>query len=109
MRRATSECGFSRIKEKKESVYITLPQSANAVVTIRINIMQRNIDRNTHMKRENSCKDLYSFQDVNTRVREGAKKKKTQLLHLGEVYELSNDPTGIRSVKLGKKLERKKK
>ena len=33
--------------EKKRSVYITLPQSANAVVTIRINIMQRNIDRNT--------------------------------------------------------------
>ena len=75
VRRATSECGFSRIKEKKESVYITLPQSANAVVTIRINIMQRNIDRNTHMKRENSFKDLYSFQDVNTRGKGGSKKK----------------------------------
>ncbi len=54
-------------KGEKRSVYITLPQSANAVVTIRINIMQRNIDRNTHVKREDSCKDLYSFQDVITR------------------------------------------
>lgn len=51
VRRATSEW-FSRKKEKKESVYITLPQSANAVVTIRINIMQRNIDRNTYEKIE---------------------------------------------------------